>query len=145
MAFQEVSSQVKFPELEEAVLRFWREGGIFQQSVELRRKAPPFVFYEGPPTANGLPGIHHVLARAMKDLFPRYKTMKGYLVERKGGWDTHGLAVEIEVEKRLKLTGKLRLAGAHHRSDPERAAGRGEVRSRGVQPLLPPERVRVHR
>jgi len=106
VAFQEVSSQVKFAELEEAVLRFWREGRIFEQSVELRRKAPPFVFYEGPPTANGLPGIHHVLARAMKDLFPRYKTMKGYLVERKGGWDTHGLAVEIEVEKRLKLTGK---------------------------------------
>ncbi|HYM49623.1 MAG TPA: isoleucine--tRNA ligase [Candidatus Limnocylindrales bacterium] len=106
MRFAEVSTQVKFPALEEEVLRFWREHKIFERSVEQREGAPPFVFYEGPPTANGLPGIHHVLARAMKDLFPRYKTMKGFLVERKGGWDTHGLAVEIEVEKKLKLSGK---------------------------------------
>jgi isoleucyl-tRNA synthetase len=106
MPFQEVSTQVKFPLLEEEVLRFWREREIFQKSVALRQGRPPFVFYEGPPTANGLPGIHHVLARAMKDLFPRYKTMRGFYVERKGGWDTHGLPVEIEVEKRLKLTGK---------------------------------------
>jgi isoleucyl-tRNA synthetase len=106
MAFQEVSSQVKFPVLEEEVLRFWREHRVFEASLAIRRDRPAFVFYEGPPTANGLPGIHHILARAMKDLFPRYKTMKGFLVERKGGWDTHGLAVEIEVERQLKLTGK---------------------------------------
>ena len=105
-AFQEVSSQVSFPSLEAEVLRFWKEKSIFQKSVDQRRGRPAFVFYEGPPTANGLPGIHHVLARAMKDLFPRYRTMRGYYVERKGGWDTHGLPVEIEVEKKLKITGK---------------------------------------
>jgi isoleucyl-tRNA synthetase len=104
--FQEVSSRVSFPELEKQILKFWKERGIFQKSVDQRAGKPPFVFYEGPPTANGLPGIHHVLARAMKDLFPRYKTMRGFHVERKGGWDTHGLPVEIEVEKKLKLSGK---------------------------------------
>jgi isoleucyl-tRNA synthetase len=106
MAFQEVSSQVKFPALEEEVLRFWREHDIFHKSLEQREGRPPFVFYEGPPTANNPPGIHHLLARGLKDLFPRYKTMRGFYVERKAGWDTHGLPVEIEVEKQLKMTGK---------------------------------------
>jgi isoleucyl-tRNA synthetase len=104
--FDEVPTAVSFPELELKVLAFWKERGIFQQSLQQREGGPRFVFYEGPPTANGLPGIHHVLARAMKDLFPRYKTMRGFYVERKGGWDTHGLPVEIEVEKQLKISGK---------------------------------------
>ena len=104
--FQEVSTRAGFPELELAVLAFWKERDIFHKSLKQREGRPPFVFYEGPPTANNPPGIHHVLARALKDLFPRYKTMRGYYVERKAGWDTHGLPVEIEVEKQLKFTGK---------------------------------------
>jgi isoleucyl-tRNA synthetase len=106
MAFEKVNPQVNFPKLEEEVLRFWRERGTFEKSVEERPKDLPFVFYEGPPTANGRPGFHHALARAFKDLIPRYKTMQGYRVERKGGWDTHGLPVEIGVEKELGLKGK---------------------------------------
>jgi isoleucyl-tRNA synthetase len=104
--FAEVSTRANFPEMEKEVRRFWKEGEVFARSVKQREGRPSFVFYEGPPTANGLPGIHHVLARAMKDLFPRYKTMRGFYSERKGGWDTHGLPVEIEVEKQLKLNGK---------------------------------------
>ena len=104
--FEEVSSRAGFPELESQVLRFWREKDIFRRSISQREGRPRFVFYEGPPTANNLPGIHHVLARALKDLFPRYKTMRGFQVDRKGGWDTHGLPVEIEVEKQLKISGK---------------------------------------
>ena len=104
--FQEVSARANFPEMEKEVRRFWKEKDIFARSVRQREGKPFFVFYEGPPTANGRPGIHHVLARAMKDLFPRYKTMRGFQSERKGGWDTHGLPVEIEVEKQLKLNGK---------------------------------------
>jgi len=102
--FQEVSTRANFPAMEKDVRRFWKEKDIFARSVKQREGRPFFVFYEGPPTANGLPGIHHVLARAMKDLFPRYKTMRGFHSERKGGWDTHGLPVEIEVEKTLKLS-----------------------------------------
>ena len=104
--FQEVSTRAGFPEMEVEVLRFWKEHDIFHKSLKQREGRPPFVFYEGPPTANNPPGIHHVLSRALKDLFPRYKTMRGYYVERKAGWDTHGLPVEIEVEKQLKFTGK---------------------------------------
>ena len=104
--FQEVSTRAGFPAMEVDVLRFWKERDIFHKSLKNREGRPPFVFYEGPPTANNPPGIHHVLARALKDLFPRYKTMRGYYVERKAGWDTHGLPVEIEVEKQLKFTGK---------------------------------------
>jgi isoleucyl-tRNA synthetase len=104
--FQEVSTRAGFAEMEVEVLAFWKERDIFHKSLKQREGKPPFVFYEGPPTANNLPGIHHVLARALKDLFPRYKTMRGFYVERKAGWDTHGLPVEIEVEKQLKFTGK---------------------------------------
>ena len=104
--FQEVSTRAGFPELELAVLAFWKERDIFHKSLKQREGRAAFVFYEGPPTANNLPGIHHVLARALKDLFPRYKTMRGFYVERKAGWDTHGLPVEIEVEKQLKFTSK---------------------------------------
>lgn len=94
------------PLFEEEILRWWEENDIFNKSVEQRQGAPEFSFYEGPPTANGRPGIHHVMARTIKDTFCRYKTMKGFRVERKGGWDTHGLPVEIEVEKRLGLEGR---------------------------------------
>src|SRR5438309_3757400 len=104
--FAEVSTRASFPDMEAEVRRFWKDRDIFARSVKQREGGTPFIFYEGPPTANGLPGIHHVLARAMKDLFPRYKTMRGFYSERKGGWDTHGLPVEIEVEKQLKLNGK---------------------------------------
>src|SRR5918997_1059878 len=106
MTFEQVRSQVKFPEIEDEVLRLWERIGAFEKSVERRLKDNTFVFYEGPPTANGRPGFHHALARAFKDLIPRYKTMRGYRVERKGGWDCHGLPVELQVEKELGLAGK---------------------------------------
>lgn len=106
MKFDKVTPQVDFPRLEEEVLGLWKATDAFKKSVERRPKERPFVFYEGPPTANGRPGFHHALARSFKDLIPRYKTMQGYRVERKGGWDTHGLPVEIQVEKELGLTGK---------------------------------------
>ena len=106
MAFEKVRPQVKFPELEREIQGVWQRIGAFEKSVERRPENNPFVFYEGPPTANGRPGFHHALARAFKDLIPRYKTMRGYRVERKGGWDCHGLPVELEVEKELGLAGK---------------------------------------
>jgi len=97
---------VSFPALEEQVLARWRERDVFRASVRNREGGPPFVFYEGPPTANGLPGSHHVLARVFKDVFPRFKTMTGHYVERKAGWDTHGLPVEIAVEQKLGFNTK---------------------------------------
>jgi len=106
MAFRKVDAKVNFPKQEEEILSFWDKENIFQQSLDLRKTAPRYVFFEGPPTANAKPGLHHVLARYFKDLFPRYKTMRGFLVERKAGWDTHGLPVEIAVEKELKLASK---------------------------------------
>jgi len=107
--FRDVNSKVNFVQLEEDVLRFWREQGIFHKSIMVREKGPHYVFYEGPPTANGSPGVHHVLARLYKDAVCRYKTMKGYHVPRKGGWDTHGLPVELEVESSLALTSKVQI------------------------------------
>jgi len=104
--FKPVDSRQSLPKLEEDVLRFWKEHDIFRKSVDERPQDRPYIFYEGPPTANNRPGIHHVLARAFKDLFPRYKTMRGYRVERKAGWDTHGLPVELEVERELGLKSK---------------------------------------
>jgi len=104
--FREVSPKVEFPELDRRILDFWKRERIFEESIELRRDAPLFVFYEGPPTANGMPGSHHVLSRIFKDIFPRYKTMRGYRVPRKAGWDCHGLPVELEVERRLGIDGK---------------------------------------
>jgi isoleucyl-tRNA synthetase len=104
--FKDVPSKVNLVEMEERILRFWQEHDTFRQSMKLRENAPRFIFYEGPPTANGLPGIHHVLSRTYKDTIPRYQTMKGKYVLRKGGWDTHGLPVEIEVEKELGFTGR---------------------------------------
>ena len=92
--------------MEERVLDFWRERNVFQRSLEGRRGEPPYVFYEGPPTANGPPVAHHVLSRVFKDIYPRFHTMRGRFVDRRGGWDCHGLPVEIEVEKRLGISGK---------------------------------------
>jgi len=106
VAFDPVPSRVSFPEQEEGILRFWKEKDVFRRSIEQRPIDRVFSFYEGPPTANGNPGIHHVLARVFKDLIPRYQTMRGYRVPRKGGWDTHGLPVELEVEKALGLSSK---------------------------------------
>ena len=105
--FDKVDQRVSFPELEVELMERWKAEGTFQKSLELREGRPRFVFYEGPPTANGKPATHHILARAFKDLFGRYKTMKGFYVERKAGWDTHGLPVEIEVEKKLQISGKF--------------------------------------
>jgi isoleucyl-tRNA synthetase len=104
--FKPVSANVSFPALEERVLQFWKANDIFRRSVANRAGNKPWVFYEGPPTANGLPHIGHALTRAVKDAFPRYQTMKGRYVWRKGGWDTHGLPVELEVEKKLGFSGK---------------------------------------
>src|SRR5579871_3991052 len=104
--FKPVSSRVSFPELEAWVLEFWNQNQIFKKSVEQRPADDLFGFYEGPPTANGRPGIHHVLARVFKDAIPRYQTMRGRRVPRKGGWDTHGLPVELEVERELGLRSK---------------------------------------
>ncbi|GBD24226.1 Isoleucine--tRNA ligase [bacterium HR29] len=104
--FRPVDPKVRFPELEERILEFWRREEIFRRSVEERPADRLFVFYEGPPTANNRPGIHHVLSRVFKDLIPRFKTMQGYRVPRKGGWDTHGLPVELEIEKELGLKSK---------------------------------------
>ncbi len=97
---------MNFPEMEKKILKFWEENKIFEESMEIRKKSPRFVFFEGPPYANGKPGIHHVLGRVFKDLFCRYKTMRGFLVERKAGWDTHGLPVEIATEKELEFKTK---------------------------------------
>jgi isoleucyl-tRNA synthetase len=104
--FPEVDPKLDLPALDRRVLALWRERKVFERSLDQRAGAEPFVFYEGPPTANGLPGVHHVEARVFKDLFPRFKTMRGHRVERKGGWDCHGLPVELEVEKELGLTHK---------------------------------------
>ncbi|MCW3010692.1 MAG: isoleucine-tRNA ligase [Solirubrobacterales bacterium] len=106
MARRAVDPNQSFPALEQEVLQRWRDRDVFAESMRMREGRPEFVFYEGPPTANGKPGSHHVLARVFKDIFPRYKTMRGYHVARKGGWDTHGLPVEIQVEKALGLKSK---------------------------------------
>lgn len=97
-------SQLDLPGVNREMLKEWDEKGVFKQSLVIREGSPSYVFYEGPPSANGMPGIHHVIARAIKDIFCRYKTMKGYLVHRKAGWDTHGLPVELAVEKTLGIT-----------------------------------------
>ena len=104
--FRPVSPRVSFPRMEEEVLAFWKETDILRRIDRAREDAPLFTLFEGPPTANGAPGIHHVLARVFKDVIPRYKTMKGYRPVRKGGWDTHGLPVELEIEKELGISTK---------------------------------------
>src|SRR3954468_7680708 len=97
-------SRLNLPEIEKEILAKWAESKTFEKSVEIRAGAQPFVFYEGPPSANGMPGIHHVISRTLKDLVCRFKTMRGFQVKRKGGWDTHGLPVELGVEKELGIT-----------------------------------------
>jgi isoleucyl-tRNA synthetase len=109
--YRPVDTAQSFPELEQRVLERWRERDVFHESIRRREGAPPFIFYEGPPTANGRPGSHHVLSRVFKDVFPRYKTMQGHFVPRKAGWDCHGLPVELEIEKEL---------GFHNKHDIER-------------------------
>ncbi|PYS02963.1 MAG: isoleucine--tRNA ligase [Acidobacteria bacterium] len=104
--FKTISDKVRLPDLEKEILAYWKTHRIFEKSVEGRHNAADYTFYEGPPTANGKPGIHHVFARTIKDLVCRYQTMRGYQVHRKAGWDTHGLPVEIEVEKKLGLKHK---------------------------------------
>ena len=105
-SWREVPAASDWVAMEERVLALWRERDVFRRSLEGRAGAPPFVFYEGPPTANGPPGAHHVLSRVFKDIYPRFQTMRGRFVDRRGGWDCHGLPVEIEVEKRLGISGK---------------------------------------
>ncbi len=107
--FREVNTKLNFAQLDSDILRFWDERGIFEKSIERRKQEPHYAFYEGPPTANGSPGVHHVLSRLYKDVVCRYKTMKGYHVPRKAGWDTHGLPVELEVENFLNLTNKTQI------------------------------------
>ena len=116
--FREVSQHVSFPQLETEILDFWKVRGIYEKSLESRRNGPAFVFYEGPPTANGMPHPGHCLTRTIKDVFPRYRTMRGYRCDRKAGWDTHGLPVEVEVCKEL---------GIHSKE---------EIESYGVEPFI---------
>jgi isoleucyl-tRNA synthetase len=109
MTFRSVSPKLDVSSMEENILKLWNKQDVFKKTIEQREGKPEYVFYEGPPTANGRPGVHHVLARAFKDMFPRYKIMRGYHVSRRGGWDTHGLPVEIEVEKQLGFNNKQQI------------------------------------
>jgi len=104
--FKEVGNKINLVQLEEGILKFWKDNKIFKKTLQKTKSGKNFVFYEGPPTANGAPGVHHALSRVFKDIFPRYKTMKGYYVSRKAGWDTHGLPVELEIEKKLNINSK---------------------------------------
>ncbi len=123
-------TQVDLPALEREVLLRWDEGKVFERSLEQTAAGDPWVFYEGPPTANGMPGVHHVEARVFKDLFPRFKTMKGLNVRRKAGWDCHGLPVEVAVERELGLSGKKDIE----------AYGVAEFNVRCRESVLPPRR-----
>ena len=107
--FKPVSSKLNINQMELSIMAYWKKENVFHASVKNREGQPEYVFFEGPPTANGMPGVHHILARVFKDLFPRYKTMRGFHVRRSGGWDTHGLPVEIEVEKKLGFTNKQQI------------------------------------
>ena len=101
--FNEYNS-INYFEISKEIISHWKKNEIFKKSIETRPEDKIYPFYEGPPSANGMPGIHHVMARTIKDIFCRYKTLKGYRVYRKGGWDTHGLPVELQVEKKLGIT-----------------------------------------
>ena len=104
--FKAVSSRVNIPEMDAGILQYWKDKDVFHRTETERPDAPLFMLFEGPPTANGSPGIHHVLARVFKDVICRHRTMKGFRCQRKGGWDTHGLPVELEIEKELGLSSK---------------------------------------
>ena len=106
LPFPELPAVVDLPAIEREVLARWRDGRVFERSLDQTSAGPPWTFYEGPPTANGMPGVHHVEARVFKDLFPRFKTMQGFHVPRQGGWDCHGLPVEVAVEQELGVSGK---------------------------------------
>ena len=99
--FKEYSKQLNLSDINKEMLEIWDAHSLFENSMKEREGCPTFVFYEGPPSANGMPGIHHVMGRTIKDIFCRYKTMKGFHVKRKAGWDTHGLPVEVGLEKRI--------------------------------------------
>ena len=103
MAFKEYQS-LNLAQIAKEILKDWSSNQSFEKSIILREGCPKYVFYEGPPSANGMPGIHHVMARTIKDIFCRYKTLKGFQVNRKAGWDTHGLPIELSVEKELGIT-----------------------------------------
>jgi len=103
MAFKEYKG-LNLSQVADEVLAEWEKNRSFEKSISLRKNASKFIFYEGPPSANGMPGIHHVMARSIKDIFCRYKTLKGFQVDRKAGWDTHGLPIELSVEKDLGIT-----------------------------------------
>src|SRR5688572_3330265 len=107
--YRPVDPKVSFPALEREVIAKWKAGRVFERSLEQREGAGEWVFYEGPPTANGKPGIHHVESRTFKDIFCRFQAMRGHYVPRQGGWDCHGLPVEIEVEKELGITQKRQI------------------------------------
>ena len=107
--YRPVPARIDLPAMEQEVLGFWDANDVFHRSLAATRDGEPWVFYEGPPTANGRPGSHHVLARVFKDIYPRFQTMRGRLVERKAGWDTHGLPVEIAVEQELGITTKAEI------------------------------------
>jgi isoleucyl-tRNA synthetase len=102
-----VSPQVNFPEVERAVLSDWKANDTFKKSLDIRKNAPKYFFYDGPPFANGTPHYGHLLQGTVKDIIPRYQTMKGFYVERRFGWDTHGLPIEMEIEKQKNLNGRL--------------------------------------
>ena len=107
--YEKVDTGLDFAGREKEIEKFWEENEIFEKSMKIREGCPTYTFYDDPPTANGKPHIGHVLTRVIKDMIPRYRTMKGYFVPRKAGWDTHGLPVEIEVEKKLGLDGKKQI------------------------------------
>jgi isoleucyl-tRNA synthetase len=106
LPFPELPPVVDLPAIEREVLARWRAGKLFERSLDQTSGGQPWTFYEGPPTANGMPGVHHVEARVFKDVFPRFKTMQGFRVPRRAGWDCHGLPVEVAVEKELGISGK---------------------------------------
>jgi len=107
--FNPVSSRVSFPEIEEKILGWWKDNDIFRKSIDARQGGQRFVLYDGPPTLNGNPALHHVLTSAFKDVIPRYKVMKGYYAPRIGGWDAQGLPVELEIEKQLGISSKTQI------------------------------------
>ena len=151
MVFQRASSRYDGPTLEADVLDFWRENQVFEKTLANTEGRPLFTFNEGPPTANGRPGIHHVLARTFKDIYPRYKTMRGFHAPRKGGWDTHGLPVEHEIEKELGIFDKQKIESqigrrawkaSPARSSRSRPAWAWVSRAEGRSPIISLETMR---
>ena len=123
MAFKEYKG-LNLSQVADEVLAEWEKNRSFEKSISLRKNASKFIFYEGPPSANGMPGIHHVMARSIKDIFCRYKTLKGFHVDRKAGWDTHGLPIELSVEKDLGITKNIFNASSHYVMDPRHTISR---------------------